>query len=131
MVKVAEWQQTMYGLDSGIQSGATTVRDDDGEFITSKHYTMSTTVTREEPGKTSFKGPSQPLSTVHSTSAFALITGGLFIVVISLDRLGCPVHYDQSTAGTGCHVSRDTGGTHHHPVYSDRPSPNDKRPAAG
>lgn len=61
MVKVAEWQQTMYGLDSGIQSGATTVRDDDGEFITSKHYTMTTTVTREEPGKTS----SQLLSTVQ------------------------------------------------------------------
>ncbi|XP_026215763.1 junction plakoglobin a [Anabas testudineus] len=48
MVKVTEWQQTMYGLDSGIQSGATTVRDDDREYTTSKHYTM-TTVTREEP----------------------------------------------------------------------------------
>lgn len=54
MVKVSEWQQTMYGLDSGIQSGATTIRDDDGEYITSKHYTMTTTVTREEPGKISF-----------------------------------------------------------------------------
>lgn len=49
-VKVAEWQQTMYGLDSGIQSGATTVRDDDGEYTT-KHYTMTTTMTTE-PGKT-------------------------------------------------------------------------------
>ncbi|KAK2815776.1 hypothetical protein Q5P01_026243 [Channa striata] len=39
----------MYGLDSGIQSGATTVRDDDGEYITSKHYTMTTTVTKEGP----------------------------------------------------------------------------------
>lgn len=60
MVKVTEWQQTMYGLDSGIQSGATTVRDDDREYTTSKHYTM-TTVTREEPGKTS----SQQLSTAQ------------------------------------------------------------------
>lgn len=56
VVKVAEWQQTMYGLDSGIQSGATTVRDDDGEYTTSKHYTMTTTVTREEPGKTTSNG---------------------------------------------------------------------------
>lgn len=51
VAKVAEWQHTMYGLDSGINSGATTVRDDDGEYTTSKHYTMTTTVTREEPGK--------------------------------------------------------------------------------
>lgn len=51
MAKVAEWQHTMYGLDSGINSGATTVRDDDGEYTTSKHYTMTTTVAREEPGK--------------------------------------------------------------------------------
>ncbi|XP_029008425.1 junction plakoglobin a [Betta splendens] len=49
MVKVAEWQQTMYSMDSGIQSGATTLRDDDGEYVTSKHYTTTTTVTREEP----------------------------------------------------------------------------------
>uniref|UniRef100_A0A668VZA7 Uncharacterized protein n=1 Tax=Oreochromis aureus TaxID=47969 RepID=A0A668VZA7_OREAU len=48
-VKVAEWQQTMYGLDSGIQSGATTVRDDDGEYTISKQYTMTSTVTRQEP----------------------------------------------------------------------------------
>ncbi|XP_030586380.1 junction plakoglobin-like [Archocentrus centrarchus] len=43
-VKVAEWQQTMYGLDSGIQSGATTVRDDDGEYTVTKQYTMTSTV---------------------------------------------------------------------------------------
>ncbi|XP_023277865.1 junction plakoglobin-like [Seriola lalandi dorsalis] len=48
-VKVTEWQRTMYGVDSGIQSGATTVRDDDGDFNTSKHYTMTTTVTTEQP----------------------------------------------------------------------------------
>uniref|UniRef100_A0A8C7WYT0 Junction plakoglobin a n=1 Tax=Oryzias sinensis TaxID=183150 RepID=A0A8C7WYT0_9TELE len=47
--KVTEWQQTMYGMDSGIQSGATTVREDDGEF--SRHYTMTTTVTQGGPGK--------------------------------------------------------------------------------
>lgn len=51
VAKVTEWQHTMYGLDSGINSGATTVRDDDGDYSTSKHYTMTTTVTREEPGE--------------------------------------------------------------------------------
>ncbi|XP_071771376.1 junction plakoglobin a [Centroberyx gerrardi] len=50
MTKVAEWQHTYYGTDSGIQSGATTVRDDDGtEYSTSKHYTVTTTMTSEEP----------------------------------------------------------------------------------
>ncbi|XP_008316055.1 junction plakoglobin a [Cynoglossus semilaevis] len=50
MVKVAEWQQTMYGVDSGIQSGATTVRDDDGgEYTTTKHYTTTTTVSGMQP----------------------------------------------------------------------------------
>lgn len=48
MVKVAQWQETMYGIDSGIQSGATTVREDDGGEY-SKHYTMTTTVTTEAP----------------------------------------------------------------------------------
>uniref|UniRef100_A0A3P9K4R4 Junction plakoglobin a n=1 Tax=Oryzias latipes TaxID=8090 RepID=A0A3P9K4R4_ORYLA len=45
--KVTEWQQTMYGMDSGIHSGATTVREDDGEFI--RHLTMNTTVIHGEP----------------------------------------------------------------------------------
>ncbi|XP_038140632.1 junction plakoglobin a [Cyprinodon tularosa] len=48
-VKVQEWQETMYGLDSGIQSGATTYRDDDGEYTTSTRYVKTTTISREEP----------------------------------------------------------------------------------
>lgn len=60
MAKVEDWQNTMYGLDSGIQSGATTVTTDDGDYTTSKHYTVTTTtVTREEPSKTT--------STHHNT----------------------------------------------------------------
>ncbi|XP_034717296.1 junction plakoglobin a [Etheostoma cragini] len=47
MAKVAEWQQTMYSVDSGIQSGATTVRDEDADYTTSKHYTTTTTITSE------------------------------------------------------------------------------------
>lgn len=50
MVKVAEWQQSMYSTDSGIQSGATTVREDDGsDYTTSKYCTVTTTVSRENP----------------------------------------------------------------------------------
>lgn len=45
VVKVAEWQQTYYASDSGIQSGATTVRDDESstEYSGRKKYTGCTT----------------------------------------------------------------------------------------
>ncbi|XP_074518238.1 junction plakoglobin a [Halichoeres trimaculatus] len=46
--KVQEWQEGRYVLDSGINSGANTIRDDDGEFTT-KHYTVTSTVTTEQP----------------------------------------------------------------------------------
>ncbi|XP_061685476.1 junction plakoglobin a [Syngnathoides biaculeatus] len=49
VTKVSEWQETRYGIDSGIQSGANTIRDDDGDFSTSKQYTVTTTVTTEPP----------------------------------------------------------------------------------
>lgn len=58
VVKVAEWQETRYGIDSGIQSRANTINDDD---YTTKHYTMTTTVTTEQPGKETTKGPNQPV----------------------------------------------------------------------
>ncbi|XP_034544825.1 junction plakoglobin a [Notolabrus celidotus] len=48
ITKVTEWQETRYGIDSGIQSGANTIRDEDGDFITTKNYTY-TTVTTEQP----------------------------------------------------------------------------------
>lgn len=43
VVKVAEWQQTYYSSDSGIQSGATTVRDDESstEYSGRKKYISS------------------------------------------------------------------------------------------
>ncbi|XP_064180535.1 junction plakoglobin a [Anguilla rostrata] len=50
-VKVTGWQQTYYAEDSGIQSGATTVRDDDGSEYSSKKYTVTTTVI-ENPADT-------------------------------------------------------------------------------
>uniref|UniRef100_A0A673ZEL4 Junction plakoglobin a n=1 Tax=Salmo trutta TaxID=8032 RepID=A0A673ZEL4_SALTR len=52
-VKVKEWQQTYYAGDSGIQSGATTVRtDDDGaEYSTKQYSTVTTTVVSEKPAE--------------------------------------------------------------------------------
>ncbi|XP_048871074.1 junction plakoglobin-like [Brienomyrus brachyistius] len=46
-MKVTEWQQTYYTADSGIQSGATTVRGlmDDDPTDYSKKFTLTTTVT--------------------------------------------------------------------------------------
>ena len=45
-----EWQHSSYYGDSGIQSGANTVREDDGDYTTSKHYTVTTTtVSTEHP----------------------------------------------------------------------------------
>ncbi|KAM6939547.1 junction plakoglobin-like [Xenentodon cancila] len=48
IVKVAEWQQRMYTHDSGIQSGATSIREDDRDY-TATQYTMTTTMTSGEP----------------------------------------------------------------------------------
>ncbi|XP_053491490.1 junction plakoglobin a isoform X2 [Ictalurus furcatus] len=49
-VKVTEWQKTYYTTDSGIQSGATTVRGDDDGTEYSKKYTYTSTVT-EHPAE--------------------------------------------------------------------------------
>ncbi len=69
VVKVAEWQQTYYASDSGIQSGATTVRDDESstEYSGRKKYTSSTTSATIAPapssaggGDTAAGGPESP-----------------------------------------------------------------------
>lgn len=51
VVKVTEWQKTYYTTDSGIQSGATTVRTDDDGAEYSKKYTYTTTVSETPAGK--------------------------------------------------------------------------------
>ncbi|XP_061829794.1 junction plakoglobin-like isoform X3 [Nerophis lumbriciformis] len=58
VVKVAEWQQTYYASDSGIQSGATTVRDDDSStgYSGSKKYTSATTSTTTAPATATGEG---------------------------------------------------------------------------
>lgn len=51
-VKVTEWQQTYYGTDSGIQSGATTVRsDEEGTEYSNKKFTYATTFTENPAGE--------------------------------------------------------------------------------
>lgn len=51
-VKVTEWQQSYYGTDSGIQSGATTVRSDqDGREYSNKNFTYSATFTENPAGE--------------------------------------------------------------------------------
>lgn len=46
VLKVAEWQQTYYATDSGIQSGATTMQDDEStEYSNDKKYKSRTTTT--------------------------------------------------------------------------------------
>ena len=46
-MKVEEWQHSYHG-DSGIQSGANTVREDDGDYGTSKYTTVTTTTVSSE-----------------------------------------------------------------------------------
>lgn len=122
-VKVQEWQETMYGLDSGIQSGATTYRDDDGEYTTSTRYVKTTTISREEPGE----AKNLTYQFFVNESLFMII----LITIFLLSRPGKPVDAEQNTAGSGCNVPGNTGGRHHHPVDPDRPSPDDQCAAAG
>ncbi|KAK3533536.1 hypothetical protein QTP70_023322, partial [Hemibagrus guttatus] len=51
VMKVTEWQKTYYTTDSGIQSGATTVRTDDDGADYSKKYTYTTTTVTENPAE--------------------------------------------------------------------------------
>ena len=83
MVKVAEWQQTYYASDSGIQSGATTVRDDESstEYSGSKKYGGSkTTSTTTAPtaasagggGDTAASGLESPSGETFHQKSFSL-----------------------------------------------------------
>ncbi len=56
-VKVEEWQQMFYALDSGIQSGATTIREED-ESECGKKYSESAT------GNVLSKGLHSPLRNI-------------------------------------------------------------------
>lgn len=75
MMKVAEWQQTYYTSDSGIHSGATTVRDDvsNTDFSGRKKYTSSTMTTPVPAGK--ITGEGEPASGTGAGSPLESPTG--------------------------------------------------------
>lgn len=68
MMKVAEWQQTYYASDSGIHSGATTVRDDESstDYSGRKKYTGSTTTAATLPAANSTGGGEPASGTLES-----------------------------------------------------------------
>lgn len=92
VVKVAEWQQTYYASDSGIQSGATTVQDDEisTEYSGCKKYSGSTTTsTTTAPttasagggGDTAAAGLQSPTGETFSKKSFGVtcsMCGDLF-----------------------------------------------------
>lgn len=51
VVKVKEWQKTYYTTDSGIQSGATSMRTDNDGTEFSKKYSYSTSVAENPAGE--------------------------------------------------------------------------------
>lgn len=92
MVKVAEWQQTYYASDSGIQSGATTVRDDESstEYSGNKKYISSTTTSTNIPTATGGGGDT-------AASGLESPTGETFdqksLVISSSSVWGCLVYF--------------------------------------
>lgn len=86
MVKVAEWQQTYYASDSGIQSGATTVRDDESstEYSSSRKYTGSTTTSTNIPAPTATAtgGGDTAAGGLESPTGEAFYQKSLFLVIL-------------------------------------------------
>lgn len=83
-MKVTEWQQTYYTGDSGIQSGATTVRglmEDDPTDYTKK-YTLTTTVTEIPAGKIQIQKLSVSTRTVPHLNYYMLCNKLLLGTVI-------------------------------------------------
>lgn len=83
MIKVAEWQQTYYASDSGIHSGATTVRDDESSINYSgrKKYSSSSAATATTVPATNTTGGGEPVSgTLESPTGEKVI---VFMVIIT------------------------------------------------
>lgn len=107
MVKVAEWQQTYYASDSGIQSGATTVRDDESstEYSGSKKYTGSTTAgatsapaTEGGGGDTAAGGLESPtdLEAQYSLTRAQRVRAAMFPETLVEGEAAMPVQSDPS-----------------------------------
>lgn len=85
VLKVTEWQKSYYAGDSGIQSGATTVRsDDDGTEYSSKKYTFTTTVT-ENPADLESQYTMTRAQRVRAAMFPETMEGGTTILSTQLD----------------------------------------------
>ncbi|XP_063327116.1 junction plakoglobin isoform X2 [Pelmatolapia mariae] len=109
VVKVAEWQQTYYATDSGIQSGATTVQDDESstEYSGNKKYTNSTTTgTGSVPvkatvgggGDSAFSGVDSPtdLEAQYSLTRAQRVRAAMFPETLVEGEAAMPVQSDPS-----------------------------------
>lgn len=76
MIKVAEWQQTYYASDSGIHSGATTVRDDESstDYSGRKKYSGGGAMTAATvPGANAIGGGEPASGTLESPTGEKVI----------------------------------------------------------
>lgn len=84
MMKVAEWQQTYYASDSGIHSGATTVRDDESstDYSGRKKYSSGSGATGVTvPAANATGGGEQASGTLKSPTGEKVI---VFMIIIRL-----------------------------------------------
>lgn len=83
MIKVAEWQQTYYASDSGIHSGATTVRDDESstDYSGRKKYGMGGPATAMTVPAASAAGGGQSASAILESPTGEKVI--VFLVIIT------------------------------------------------
>ncbi|TKS92468.1 Junction plakoglobin [Collichthys lucidus] len=97
VVKVAEWQQTYYASDSGIQSGATTVRDDESstEYSGRKKYSSSTmTSTTTAPTAATGGGGGEDLDAQYSLTRAQRVRAAMFPETLVEGEAAMPVQSD-------------------------------------
>ncbi|TNM97550.1 hypothetical protein fugu_015706 [Takifugu bimaculatus] len=101
MMKVAEWQQTYYASDSGIHSGATTVRDDESstDYSGRKKYTGSSTTPAAntagagEPASGTLESPTD-LDSQYSLTRAQRVRAAMFPETLVEGEAAMPVQPD-------------------------------------
>nr|XP_040045877.1 junction plakoglobin-like isoform X2 [Gasterosteus aculeatus aculeatus]XP_040045878.1 junction plakoglobin-like isoform X2 [Gasterosteus aculeatus aculeatus]XP_040045879.1 junction plakoglobin-like isoform X2 [Gasterosteus aculeatus aculeatus]XP_040045880.1 junction plakoglobin-like isoform X2 [Gasterosteus aculeatus aculeatus]XP_040045881.1 junction plakoglobin-like isoform X2 [Gasterosteus aculeatus aculeatus] len=107
VVKVAEWHQTYYALDSGIQSGATTALDDESNTKYSSHKknigstttsTTTATATNRGGGDTAADGLESPtdLESPFSLTRAQRVRAAMFPETLMEGEAAMPVQSDPS-----------------------------------
>lgn len=83
MIKVAEWQQTYYASDSGIHSGATTVRDDESstDYSGRKKYSSGSTAIAMTVSAANATGEGEPASGTLETPTGEKVI--VFMIIIT------------------------------------------------